>query len=222
PLATMLYDDIDPRVPSYQGKLSDRVVPRARAWTARAIDEPGLSRALGEEIEFLGGDREGRSGSPGTLHEWLSAAATAAQQHLVDRGVRGEACHNGPREHAAEPDVHPAFAVRSGLVGVSPPRGQAGTKAQWINHTCAKCHTVLFTHYEWTWEGGVRTRNPGGSSISSGEGRDYQLGGCASAMACTTCHDPHTTDPPARLAALATPAGNPTCTQCHPPYARAH
>jgi predicted CXXCH cytochrome family protein len=80
---------------------------------------------------------------------------------------------------------------------------------------------VLFSRYEWTWEGGTRTGNPGGSSISSGEGRDYQLGGCASAMACTTCHDPHATDPPARLAALATPAGNPTCTRCHAAYAGA-
>jgi predicted CXXCH cytochrome family protein len=84
-----------------------------------------------------------------------------------------------------------------------------------VNHTCAKCHTVLFSHYAWTWEGGTRTQAPGGSSISSGEGRDYQLGGCASQMACTTCHDPHATDAPARLAALATPAGNATCTGCH-------
>jgi predicted CXXCH cytochrome family protein len=216
PLATMLYDDIDPRVPSYQGKLSDRVIPRARAWTARAIDEPGLVRALGDEIAFLGGQPSG----PGTLHDSLAAAAIANQQHLdgphlVELGVGCEACHNGARAHAESPDVRPTFAVRSGLVSVAPPRGQTGTRAQWINHTCAKCHTVLFTHYEWTWEGGLRNQNPGGSSISSGEGRDYQLGGCATQMACTTCHDPHTTDPPARLAALATPAGNATCTGCH-------
>jgi len=29
PLSTMLYDDIDPAVPAYQGKLSDRVLPRS-------------------------------------------------------------------------------------------------------------------------------------------------------------------------------------------------
>jgi predicted CXXCH cytochrome family protein len=222
PLATMLYDDIDPRVPSYQGKLSDRVIPASRAWAARAIDEPGLGRALGDEIAFLGGaPAEGTA-----LHDQLSAAAVANQQHLdgphlVELGVGCEACHNGARAHAAEPDALPSFAVRSGLVAVTPPRGQTGTRAQWINHTCAKCHTVLFTHYEWTWEGGVRARNPGGSSISSGEGRDYQLGGCATQMACTTCHDPHTTDPPAKLAALATPAGNATCTACHTAFAGA-
>jgi predicted CXXCH cytochrome family protein len=222
PLATMLYDDIDPRVPSYQGKLSDRVLPRSRVWAARSLDDAGLGRALGDEIAFLGG------GPPedGTLHDRLSAAATANQQHLdgphlIELGVGCEACHNGARAHAADPDVLPTFAVRSDVVSVTPPRGQSGTRAQWINHTCAKCHTVLFTRYEWTWEGGVRTVNPGGSSISSGEGRDYQLGGCASQMACTACHDPHTTDPPQRLAALATPAGNATCTGCHPAYAGA-
>jgi len=231
PLATMLYDDIDPRVPSYQGKLSDRVIPKARAWTARALDEPGLGRALADEIAFLGSTPPGADGAlhetlHETLHDTLSAAAVANQQHLdgphlIELGVGCEACHNGARAHAVEPDARPTFAVRSDVIGVTPPRGQFGTRAQWINHTCAKCHTVLFTHYEWTWEGGTRTNHPGGSSISSGEGRDYQLGGCSTQMACTVCHDPHTTDPPARLAALATPAGNATCTTCHAAFAGA-
>jgi len=74
---------------------------------------------------------------------------------------------------------------------------------------------VLFTRYPWTWEGGGRTKNPGGSTTNSGEGRDFMLGGCASAMTCTTCHDPHTADTPAALAKLATTAGNHTCTTCH-------
>ena len=79
---------------------------------------------------------------------------------------------------------------------------------------------MLFTHYPWTWEGGKRhERQPGGSSITSGEGRDYQLGGCASQMACTTCHDPHTTDPPDKLRAMGTPDGNHLCTACHSAYA---
>src|SRR5262249_3915224 len=45
------------------------------------------------------------------------------------------------------------------------------------------------------------------------------LGAGPRARARTPCHAPPTTDPPARLAALATPAGNPTCTRCHPAYA---
>ncbi|HET9620230.1 MAG TPA: cytochrome c3 family protein [Kofleriaceae bacterium] len=222
PLATMLYDDLDPSVPSYQGKLSDRVLPRSKLWPARATDAPGLARALGDEIAFLGNEPP----AGGDLHTALSAAAIANQQHLdgphvVELGVGCEACHNGARAHTGDPDRLPTFAVKSPLVAVAPPHGQAGTRAQWINHTCAKCHTVLFTHYEWTWEGGVRSKNPGGSSISSGEGRDYQLGGCASQMACTTCHDPHATDARDKLARLATPAGNATCTTCHAAYAGA-
>jgi predicted CXXCH cytochrome family protein len=222
PLSTMLYDDIDPTVPAYQGKLSDRVLPRAKVWTARATDPPGLGRALGDEIAFLGNQPP----EPADLHTTLSAAAIANQQHLdgphvIELGVGCEACHNGARGHADDPDRRPTFAVHSPLIDVAPPHDQAGTRAQWINHTCAKCHTVLFTQYAWTWEGGVRNKNPGGSSISSGEGRDYQLGGCASQMACTTCHDPHATDAPAKLAQLATPAGNATCTHCHAAYAGA-
>jgi predicted CXXCH cytochrome family protein len=221
PLATMLYDDLDPRVPAYQGKLSDRAVPRSRIWRARSLDDAGLIRALGDEIATLGGSRP-----DGGLHDALTAAALANRDrldgpHLIELGVGCEACHNGARAHAADPAVLPSFAARSDVVEVAPPRGQAGTRAQWINHTCAKCHTVLFSRYEWTWEGGRRTAEPGGSSISSGEGRDYQLGGCASQMACTTCHDPHATDSPARLAQLATAAGNATCTGCHPAYAGA-
>jgi predicted CXXCH cytochrome family protein len=34
-------------------------------------------------------------------------------------------------------------------------------------------------------------------------------------MSCTHCHDPHTEDKPAALAADATPAGNKLCTSCH-------
>ena len=45
------------------------------------------------------------------------------------------------------------------------------------------------------------------------------LGGCSRALACTDCHDPHRDDDPDDLAALATPAGNATCTKCHPDYA---
>src|SRR5258705_7441176 len=113
----------------------------------------------------------------------------------------------------------PAFEARTRLFGVDPPSGQDGSRAQWINHTCAKCHTVLFSRYPWTWEGGERKRQPGGSTTNSGEGRDFQLGGCASAMACTACHDPHSTDPAEQLAQLGTVAGNRICATCHPAIA---
>ena len=221
PFATMLYDELyGPGLPSYQGKLSDRVLPRSLMWTASPKDSDGLARALTAEIAFLGGTAP-RSSS---LRELLPAAATASAQHLdgahlVELGVGCEACHNGARTHAAEPTQLPSFAVQSSLVALTPPRGQPGTRAQWINKTCAKCHTVLFTRYPWTWEGGERKKDPGGSTTNSGEGRDFQLGGCASQLACTGCHDPHTADAPATMAALATPAGNHTCTGCHGKFA---
>ena len=221
PLATMLYDELyGPGLPSYQGKLSDRLVPKRLAWSTRSLDDDGLSHELSKEIAFLGGT----AAPSGKLHDVLSAAATASEQYLdgkklVELGVGCEACHNGAATHAKTPEQKPSFAVQSDLLAMSPPKGQDGSRAQWINKTCAKCHTVLFTRYPWTWEGGDRNKNPGGSTTNSGEGRDFQLGGCASQMACTTCHDPHAMDAPEKLAALATPAGNGTCTTCHPQYA---
>ncbi|MBA3397571.1 MAG: hypothetical protein H0T89_33415, partial [Deltaproteobacteria bacterium] len=57
PLATMLYDELyGPSLPGYQGKLSDRVMPKRRAWTAASLDDAGLTRALAAEIRFLGGE----------------------------------------------------------------------------------------------------------------------------------------------------------------------
>ncbi len=218
PYVTMLYDELyGPGLPGYQGKLSDRVLPPSRTWSTKALDEAGLELELTSEINFLSGVQPEVPG----LRAALPAAATAMRKNLrgetvVELGVGCEACHNGAREHAAEPSVTPSFEPRSALVGVSPPRGMTGTRAQWINRACAKCHTVLFTQYEWTWEGAQRRdQHPGGSSTNSGEGRDYQLGGCSTEMACTHCHDPHAVDPPAKMAEQATPAGNTLCTSCH-------
>ncbi|HEX7703940.1 MAG TPA: cytochrome c3 family protein [Kofleriaceae bacterium] len=220
PAATMLYDELyGPGLPAYQGKLSDRVLPPNKNWPTYMRNSDGLGKALDDEIAFLGA-----APVTGDMRVKLPAAAAAMEKnldgkHLVELGVGCEACHNGARVHAAEPAVVPVFEQRTTLFSVDPPKGQTGTRAQWINHTCAKCHTVLFTRYPFTWEGGLRLKGPGGSSISSGEGRDYQLGGCSSAMACTTCHDPHAEDPKAKLEAMATPAGNHLCTTCHAPYA---
>jgi len=216
PAAENLYDELyGPDLPGYQGKLSDRAVPSRLKWIAQTRDDDGLAQALREEITFLGG-RPATSGA----HALLKEAAVATRNRLdgsklVELGIGCEACHNGARAHVAEPKVHPSFAVESPLIGVAPPKNQTGTRAQWINQTCAKCHTVLFTRYPWTWEGGARRKNPGGSTTNSGEGRDFKLGGCATAMACTTCHDPHDEDPRPKLAAMATPAGNTICASCH-------
>jgi hypothetical protein len=221
PLLTMLYDELyGPNLPAYQGKMEDRVLPARLQWHARASDSDGLSDALVSEIAWLGArPPDGRA-----LATVLPAAALAMEKRLdgnklVELGVGCEACHNGARAHARDPNVPASMTAVSPLVEVTPPRGRDGTPAQWIDHTCARCHTVLFTRYPWTWEGGTRKdKDPGGSSISSGEGRDFQLGGCASQLACTACHDPHVEDSAEALAALATPAGNHVCTTCHPQY----
>jgi predicted CXXCH cytochrome family protein len=222
PQATLLFDELyGPTLPPYQGKMSDRVLPASRAWAAQVVDPPGLARALAQEIQFLGGTPPA-SPDPQTM---LPAAATTMEhkldgKHLVELGIGCEACHNGARDHAANPAVKPTFQQATPLFRVAPPAHQTGTQVQWINHTCAKCHTVLFTHYPFTWEGGLRLKGmPGGSSTTSGEGRDFQLGGCSSQMACTHCHDPHTQDPPEKLAAMATQAGDHLCTECHTTFA---
>jgi predicted CXXCH cytochrome family protein len=222
PLAFNLYDDLyGPDLPGYQAKLSDRTLPKSLAWTARIRDDARLATALEKEIAFLGGEPT-RAGARALIRE---AAATTQDRldgrTLVELGIGCEACHNGSKQHVDDPRVLPSFGVQSSMIGLAPPKGQEGTRAQWINHTCAKCHTVLFTRYPYTWEGGRRRSNPGGSTTNSGEGRDYKLGGCASAMACTTCHDPHAEDPRAKLDAMATPAGNVLCAGCHEQIAAA-
>jgi predicted CXXCH cytochrome family protein len=79
---------------------------------------------------------------------------------------------------------------------------------------------VLFSRYPYTWEGGHRKGPaPGGSVTTSGEARDFLLGGPGRSLACTACHNPHALDEPAALARLATPAGNSVCAKCHPALA---
>jgi predicted CXXCH cytochrome family protein len=96
-----------------------------------------------------------------------------------------------------------------------------------INRTCAKCHTVLFSRYRYTWEGGGRRSDPGGSPINSGEARDFLLGDCRTALSCTHCHDPHGEDSREHLDSLAAAPGDKLCTSCHralaePDATRAH
>jgi predicted CXXCH cytochrome family protein len=130
--------------------------------------------------------------------------------------------------HLDDPTVAPSFVPYAPFLGVEPLNDKRATqakqatsdadaRAQAIDRVCARCHQVLFSAYPWTWEGGHRqSADRGGSPINSGEARDFLLGGCASALACTACHDPHdATDRRAKDDALATPAGNPTCTRCH-------
>jgi predicted CXXCH cytochrome family protein len=222
PQLTLLYDDLrGPGAAPYQGRVSDDLVPADRTWRVEPIDVDGLKRAIADEIERIGGAPPDPAAP---LADVLDAAIPEARRalgagDLVEIGVGCESCHGGAAEHVDDPALRPTFELRSPLVRAVPPTSRA-TKPQWINRTCARCHTVLFTRYPWTWEGGRRSdRQPGGSTTNSGEGRDFLLGGCADAMACTTCHDPHAEDRRDRLDEIGGPAGNAICAACHPAHA---
>ena len=216
PHVVSLYDDlVGDGAPKYQGSLSSNLLPDDRRWQYRVDDERALRRSLRAELARLGGELDMSSIALQTalVHATDLTWRRFDEGDLVELGIGCEACHNGSREHADDPRALPTFELR-GAITFGPPRG-AGTPAAHLNRTCARCHSVLFSDYPHTWEGGDRDRSPGGSHINSGEGRDFLLGGCADAMTCTQCHDAHAHDDPRELARIASPAGNAICTSCH-------
>jgi predicted CXXCH cytochrome family protein len=217
PRLASLYDDFLPDGEKYQGSVSERFLPAVRTWRFVPTDRDGLARAVADETAVLGVPRP-----TGDLDAVLASAIDETREHfgernLVELGIGCEACHNGSKEHVQDPSKHPSFELRSDVLRVESPPGakEPPTRAEWINRTCVKCHTVLFSEYPYTWEGGLRAGSPGGSQINSGEARDFILGACATQMACPTCHDPHAGSDRARLDALGTVSGNGTCLNCH-------
>jgi predicted CXXCH cytochrome family protein len=198
------------RAKAYQGALVDDTLPRDRALHYRVSDDAALERALSSELHALGGEPRGE------VREDVVATIDATrsqfgERDLVEVGIGCEACHGGSSAHVHDPSELPTFLPRAPFFAVEP----QPNRAEAVNRVCARCHQVLFSQYPWTWEGGARHENPGGSPISSGEARDFLLGGCATAMSCTSCHDPHGKDDGARLAAMYTPKGNDVCLACH-------
>jgi predicted CXXCH cytochrome family protein len=215
-----------PGAPAYQGETVDRLLPPERRWTFEITDGAAFARALEAETRLVGAEVSVEGASDEARRAALARAmhglrARFRPEHFVELGVGCESCHGGSRAHADEPRVLPDFAPKSTFMHARPPAGWGEvTRAEWINRTCARCHQVLFSRYPFTWEGGTRHGGEaGGSSITSGEARDFLLGGCARQMSCVTCHDPHGEDQPEALRALATPPGNGTCTRCHAAYA---
>jgi predicted CXXCH cytochrome family protein len=208
----------------YQGAQVDGWLPDSRREAPKVVDAPGFARAVGDEVLRLGGTAlaagaDARSAARRGVDVVRAGFDGSA---LVEEGIGCEACHNGCREHARDPAVHPSLVPSAPWLEVAT---KSGPEA--VNHVCARCHQVLFSRYPFTWEGGRRDAGAGGSHINSGEARDFLLGGCASAMACTACHDPHGGGDPTALRALGTPAGNARCTSCHadkgdPERLRAH
>lgn len=217
PRLTTLYDDLLPTAGKYQGSVSERFLPPARTWKVVSAADDALIRAVADEVASLGAPRP--EGHP---NEVLAEAIRETrerfdEQHLVELGIGCEACHNGSKEHTQHPERRPSFEIRSRFLRVESPasKGAEPTRASFINRTCARCHTVLFSEYPYTWEGGLRSQSPGGSHINSGEARDFILGGCADRMACPACHDPHAGSRPEKLEELGTLSGNRICTGCH-------
>ena len=207
-----------PSPPGYQGVVVDRLLPPTRRFIYRVTRDGAFRAAVADEEAFVGSPTQAQ------VHDNASAArkgirALASQfqgHHLVEEGIGCEACHGGGREHAADPHIRTSYAPRADFLDVEPASGEVPKRALLINRTCARCHQVLFSRYPFTWEGGFRhTGEPGGSSGTSGEARDFLLGGPARNLACTACHDPHALDKPEHLASLATPAGNRVCLPCH-------
>jgi Doubled CXXCH motif (Paired_CXXCH_1) len=197
----------------YQGETVERWLPPERRAHVLVTDRPGFARAADAEMGRLGAGPV----TPKTAVRHVALRAIDAIRArfdgaaLVEVGIGCEACHGGGREHANDPAAQMTLAPTAQWLEVALPRGPA----QATNRICARCHQVLFSGYPFTWEGGRRDAGAGGSHINSGEARDFLLGGCAAAMSCTTCHDPHGGDDTERMRRLAVPAGNGTCTQCH-------
>jgi predicted CXXCH cytochrome family protein len=212
-----LYDELyGPGAPSYQGSASNEL-PEDRAFRYVVDDAEQLRVQIRKELELMGA----RGAVPAQVRHALQVGMRATRElldesHLVELGVGCESCHGGARAHAEAPHrFDPSFALRSPFLHVETPSGGAPTPAEDENRACAKCHTVLFSQYPFTWEGGGRRVAPGGSTTNSGEARDFLLGACARAMTCSTCHDPHGEDSKQHLEELGTVRGNRACTSCH-------
>jgi predicted CXXCH cytochrome family protein len=209
----------------YQGEVLDPLLPASMRATYAVTDEHAMSSALVEEMKRLGA-----SGAKPTLRDAIATTRSRFRaSHLVEVGIGCESCHLGATEHVKEPSRLPSFEPRSDAFAVRlPAKGTSSdTRAETLNRVCARCHQVLFSGYDPTWEGGSRRRSPGGSHINSGEARDMMLGGCASKLACVDCHDPHAPDATERLRALEPAKEDALCTRCHaslasPDALRAH
>lgn len=214
-LSTLLDELHGPGSPSYQGSASDDAPPDRR-FRYPIGDSAGLADAVRSEAARLGAPPHARDLSSLLSEAMKQTRRAFDERHLAELGIGCEACHGGGREHARSPHaVSPSLSPESPFFSVQMANGAALTPALEVNRACAKCHTVLFSRYPYTWEGGRRRQDPGGSPINSGEARDFLLGDCRSQLSCTHCHDPHGEDSREHLAALAGSTGDRLCTNCH-------
>jgi predicted CXXCH cytochrome family protein len=211
-----------PKSLPYQGETVDPWLAAGRKAHTRVTAPREFASAATREVSFLAGQPLARTDDTGEIAGRTIDVVRAKfdASALVEVGIGCEACHGGAKEHANDPAVHTSLVPVAPWLDAGVPSG----RAQAVNHVCARCHQVLFSGYPFTWEGGRRTADAGGSHINSGEARDFLLGGCSGAMACTACHDPHGSHEGEELRVLATSSGNTACTTCHTRFAdvRAH
>jgi predicted CXXCH cytochrome family protein len=218
-LSTVLGALAGPAAKPYQGEVVDPLLPREKRTEWIVTDAPALSAALETELARMGVKRS----SPTPQEAIAATRSSFRREHLVELGIGCEACHLGSSEHVRDPQKLPPLEPRSAFFTVKFPapanQGPEQLRATRINRTCARCHQVLFSGYEPTWEGGSRHGNAGGSHINSGEARDMMLGACATRLSCVECHDPHRPDATAELRALGAAQQDALCTKCHAKYA---
>jgi hypothetical protein len=179
-----------PRAHAYQGELVDRWLAPERRTRLGVTDAGAFAEVADAEVKRLGRPRLGFGDRPQAVaRATLDVVRDAFRGNsLLEVGIGCEACHGGAKAHVLDPRVRPSLVPQAPWLDVSP-HGAGAALA--INRVCARCHQVLFSRYPFTWEGGRRDRDAGGSHINSGEARDFLLGACSSALACTDCHDPH-------------------------------
>ena len=155
--------------------------------------------------------RERRSARGARARHHASCGATSAPAHFVEIGIGCEACHGGSREHV-ERSARAARLRAAQRVPAARGRRPRAASRRAPRRSTAPARAATRCCSRATRSPGraacAAAGAPGGSSITSGEARDFLLGGCARQMACATCHDPHARGSARRARALATPAGN--------------
>jgi hypothetical protein len=213
-----------PRAPGYQGEQVDRWLPAGRRADLGVTDVASFAKAANGEIARLGGMAASGDDAKAIARRAIDVVRSGFDGNaLIEVGIGCEACHGGALEHTRDPRVRPSFTPTAPWLSSSSsapasvsPSASSPSPALAINRVCARCHQVLFSRYPFTWEGGRRDMMPGGSHINSGEGRDFLLGSCSGAMACTACHDPHGgADHGKTGSGDEASVRNTTCTACH-------
>jgi predicted CXXCH cytochrome family protein len=141
------------------------------------------------------------------IAELISGNPPARILHL---GIVCEACHNGCRQHVADPEHTPPhfFPTSPAVYAELPhdnPHGRTRANVNWV---CSRCHV------------GLRPEFPGGASTwNSAEYSDALRGGCYSQLRCVDCHEPHHTIGPAWAHTADHDDG--LCLRCHKAYQEA-